>query len=76
MFRTAFTLAALATAVCFASSPTLAESGRQGTGGGTAKVSAPAPVNKPASTPKNDKSSSDLMKHTATGKHYQKPQLQ
>jgi hypothetical protein len=74
MLRMAITLAALVTAVSFASSPTFAESGRDAGSGGAAKVNATPPVNKPAATPKIDKSSSNLFSHTATGKHYQKTQ--
>jgi hypothetical protein len=71
MFKTTITLAALVIAVLFAASPTFAKSGREGGAGGAAKVNATPPVNKPAGTPKSDKSTSNLMKNSATGKHYQ-----
>jgi len=73
MFKAAITLAALVTAVSLASSPTFAQSGREA--GGAAKTTAVTPVNKPVATPKTDKSSSNLYKLTATGKHIQRSQI-
>jgi hypothetical protein len=75
MFRTAIMLAALVTPVFFASSSTYAKSGRDVGTSGAAKASAMAPGNKPVATPKNDKPTSNLMKHSVTGKHYQQPHV-
>jgi hypothetical protein len=75
MLKMAITLATLAAAASFASWPAFAKSGHEGGGGGAGKVSATTPVNKPAATPKTiDKSSSNLLKHSVTGKHYQQTQ--
>jgi hypothetical protein len=73
-FNSAIALAALVGAVSFASSTGFAQSGREAGSGRAATVTTATPVNKPAATPKIDKSSSNLLKNTATGKHLQKTQ--
>jgi hypothetical protein len=77
MFKTAIAVAALVAAASFPSWPTFAKSGHEGGVGGAGKVNATTPVNKPAATPNKagiDKSSSNLLKHSVTGKHIQRTQ--
>jgi hypothetical protein len=64
----------LVSVVSFASSSVFAQSGRGAGNSSVAPAATTAPVDKPAATPKMDKSSSNLLKNTATGKHLQKTQ--
>ena len=64
----------LVSVVSFATSSVFAQSGRGAGNSSVAPVTTAVPVNKPAATPKMDKSSSNLLKNTATGKHIQKTQ--
>jgi hypothetical protein len=75
MLKTVIALATLVAAASFVSRPAFTKSGLEGGGGGAGKVSAAAPVNKPAATSKAiDKPSSNVLKHSVTGKHYQQTQ--